>query len=200
MADETPGQQIAEALYAAKAASGKSLNKSQLANVIDAKIKELKLYRPKRMVSGRNIMFDALCVACGINPSDVTSSQGSNIGTALGEISAVSPDLTAEDLQLRANKYRKLYPDIAITPSGLAAHWGECWAGERTKQSAATTEPDGWRDVFREMCRDAEWSDRSIESVINAGWSRMSIEHRTGIIRRIQLKTSNEARPTNSES
>jgi hypothetical protein len=75
----------------------------------------------------RNPLFDALAEATGQNAEQITKSAGGQIGKALAEIKAVSPEITAEQIKERAANYRTHFKDdIAISPSALAKWWGLC--------------------------------------------------------------------------
>jgi hypothetical protein len=76
----------------------------------------------------RNLPFDALADATGANPA----ASGGEIAKALAAIKTqlpadLQPDVPAgwfvAEIYRRADNYRSLYPDWALTPSALAKHW-----------------------------------------------------------------------------
>lgn len=184
---QTNGQKIAARLWDAKASAGKPMTQEQVANVIDGMIKEIGLTKARKRVNGRDQLFDGLCVACGIDPTEVTRPHAATIGTALADIAAVAPDLTPEEFGLRANKYKRLHADWELTPSALATHWGELGSGDigQTLASRCAAEPANWQDFARQMFVDAEWSEGSIALVLEKGWSHLSLDHRKAIQNRI---------------
>jgi hypothetical protein len=74
----------------------------------------------------RNPLFDALAEATGQNAEQITKSAGGQIGKALAEIKAVSPEITVEQIKERAANYRTHFADVSISPSALAKWWGLC--------------------------------------------------------------------------
>lgn len=184
---DSPGMAIADRLWEQKAASGVAMTKAQVANVIDAMLKELGYSKKRTRVGGRDLLFDALCVACGINPQEVTRMAATGIGTALADIAAVTPDLTPEEFGMRAAKYRREHPDWELTPTALCTHWGELGKGDagQTVASMHASEPQGWQDVARRMFTEAEWDSLSIDVLLRTGWGAMSLTHRKAIQNRL---------------
>ena len=186
-AKQTPGQAIAARLWEEKARNGKPMTEAQVGNVIDGMLKELGMSKKRARVGGRDLFFDALCVACGINPQEVTRMAATGIGTALADIAAVTPNLTPEEFGIRAAKYRREHPDWELTPTALCTHWGELGTGDagQTVASMHAAEPQGWQDVATRMFQEAEWSEGSIAVILQNGWSGMSLGHRKAIQHRI---------------
>jgi hypothetical protein len=203
----TPGQKIMARLVEAKTAHGQKMTQDQGAAIIDGMIKELGLRKTRTRVNGRDQLFDGLCVACGIDPSEVTRPHGATIGTALADIAAVSPDLTPEEFGLRANKYKRLHPDWELTPSALATHWGELGTGDigQTMASKCSAEPEGWQLALTASLLAAEWTQESIGVMLAGGWKGLSITHRINLARKLvkiqpeQKPARSFSEPTNSE-
>lgn len=189
MSDQTSGQKIASRLWMAKAAAGKPMDESQVAGIIDGMIKELGLRKARPRVNGRDTLFDGLCIACGINPNEVTRPAGATIGTALADIAAVTPDLTPEAMSQRAARYKNLHPDWELTPSALATHWGELGSGDvgQTIASKHKVAPEGWECVFRAMLGGSEWSESSIDYILSKGWENLSLSHRMAIQKQMRV-------------
>lgn len=194
MSESTPGSKIAHRLWEAKAAAGKPMEESQVAAIIDGMIKELGLKKPNKRVNGRDLLFDGLCVACGVNPSETTRPACATIGTALADIAAVTIDLTPEEFGMRAARYRKNHPDWELTPSALATHWGELGEGDlgRTLASQQANEPVGWQNALKAMLEAAEWDAGSISVMTSAGWTGLSLTHRKSIHRRLGTQFANQ--------
>lgn len=74
-------------------------------------------------------LFDALATECGSNPRELTAAAARECGVALADIRSVAPDLTAAEIQRRAENYRLQFADAACTVFALAKHWARC--GER---------------------------------------------------------------------
>jgi hypothetical protein len=74
----------------------------------------------------RNLLFDALATATGEEPSGLTATAGKAIGSALAEIRKASPDVTPEEIHVRAENYRLHMPQATLTAHALKAHWGRC--------------------------------------------------------------------------
>jgi hypothetical protein len=78
-----------------------------------------KVAAPRR----RDELFDALAGACGIEVAELTRSARGALNRArkdLGEVGA-----TPEDVAARADRYRRRWPAMTLTPSALAKHWPE---------------------------------------------------------------------------
>ena len=74
----------------------------------------------------RDPVFDALAAACGSDPLQLTGPAARKCGIAKAEILKVAPGIAPSEFQKRAAIYRQLYPDVALTPLALSAHWAEC--------------------------------------------------------------------------
>jgi len=184
---QTPGQAIAGRLWQEKARAGKPMTEAQVGNVIDGMLKELGMSKKRARVGGRDLLFDALCVSCGINPQEVTRMAATGIGTALADIAAVTPNLTPEEFGIRASKYRREHPDWELTPTALCTHWGELGTGDAGQAVASmhAAEPNGWQEVAMRMFQEAEWDAGSIAVILQNGWGGMSLGHRKAIQNRI---------------
>jgi uncharacterized protein YdaU (DUF1376 family) len=75
----------------------------------------------------RNVLFDALCLFEGIPLDQVGAKTGARIATALKEIKAISPDVTAEEIHRRGNNYSTHF-STTKTAMALASHWGKCFS------------------------------------------------------------------------
>lgn len=86
-------------------------------------------------VSNGNPLFDAVCTACRLNPSEAP---GARIGKVLRDIREATPDVTPAEIATRSAAYRQKYRDADLTPEALAKHW----SGLGPKATPATTLPD----------------------------------------------------------
>lgn len=73
----------------------------------------------------RNELFDALAVAEGSNPHQLTQPAAKTIGKALADIRRACPGLTPAEIAKRATNYRLHMPDATLTASALAKWWAK---------------------------------------------------------------------------
>lgn len=82
----------------------------------------------------RNPLFDTLARVCDINVDELTPPQAKRVGTALALIrkarEAAGKELRVGDLEARAARYRRKYPQASLTPTALSAHWAELGPGQ----------------------------------------------------------------------
>ena len=118
----------------------------------------------------RNALLDALVSACGGDPNTTTKTAFRSAATALSEIKTVCPDLTTEEINRRAEKYKREHRDWPLTCPSLAKWWSHLSenGGARThsEQLNIYAEPSGWRGVLQNMyqlsnegIRDKHWLD-----------------------------------------
>jgi hypothetical protein len=91
----------------------------------------------------REELFDALCGACGIQREGMTAPMSRTISVALTTIMAVMPNLTSNEILIRAREYRRKHPTWELTPNSLAKYWSTC--ATRDSQKGLLDEPAGWR-------------------------------------------------------
>ena len=72
----------------------------------------------------RDLLFEAMCDACSLTPSELTTTERGALNKALKDLRDV--DATPAAIRIRAANYRSHWPDITLTPSGLAKRWGQC--------------------------------------------------------------------------
>ena len=72
----------------------------------------------------RKPVLDSLATVGGGKPEEVT--QWGPAIKAMADISAVTPNLTAEEVRKRAANYRTHFDGAALTPTALAKHWSVC--------------------------------------------------------------------------
>ncbi len=108
----------------------------------------------------RDALFDGLAQACGYDLRSITPSAAKQVGMAKAEILAASPDVTPEEMTLRAQAYRRRYKDAPCTPMALAKHWPEFGSTKpgKNRPSVSMEPPAGWREAAARRWPDAkEW-------------------------------------------
>lgn len=66
-------------------------------------------------------IWDAVIEACGIKPADITATSRGGINKAVAELKTVGA--TPGQIQVRARRWSKVFPDAKLTPMALAKHW-----------------------------------------------------------------------------
>ena len=130
-------------------------------------------------------LFNALCMACGINPLECPSGMKKTISVALADIRSVTPNLTPDEIARRARAYKSKHRDWPLTAMSLAKWWGEFGQDPaKTFAARSSMEPDGWKEVVPDLMPDAD--PASISYIVNQmGWSRMSSDMQTAIKKRL---------------
>ena len=124
------------------------------ADIIRAQL-AIEFPKPKHgaRVNGRDVIFDAIGVACDIDLTCLTRQMAKHIATAKRDILEASPSVTPEEIERRGDAYRAKYKDAACTPTALANHWAEFGRPtERRTRTAKTDvyqEPANWRDRLK---------------------------------------------------
>lgn len=135
-------------------------------------------------------LFNAMCLACGINPVETTSAMKRTVAVAIADIRTVTPNLTPDEIASRARTYKNKHRDWPLTPMALTKHWGECGMGDlhKTYTAQQSVEPAGWQDVVPDMMEGAEAA--SISYVISRGWPSLSSSLQSAIRKRLEQRTS----------
>ena len=89
--------------------------------------------------------FEALAKACGRDPGQMTKRDDRACRVALAEIKRVHPDVQPAEFTRRAERYRVIFREAAITPSALCAHWAACGDAVRPTAVVREDEPANWR-------------------------------------------------------
>lgn len=101
----------------------------------------------------REVLFDALAIAEGSDPKQLTKDGARRVAVALAQIKAVCPDLTISEVQRRARVYRTVMPaGSRLTANALAVNWAKCGGGAtpQVKPTALPPPPEGWRTMLEE--------------------------------------------------
>lgn len=68
--------------------------------------------------------FEALAELEGWTPATkLTKSAGAKVGAALKEIEAIDPNITGTEIRARIVRYRREFPNAAVTAPAIAKHW-----------------------------------------------------------------------------
>ena len=132
-------------------------------------------------------LFNAMAMACGINPLECPAVMKKTISVALADIRTVTPNLTPDEIGRRARAYKSKHRDWPLTAMSLAKWWGE-FGQDQAKTFAARTslEPEGWEEAVPKVMPDADPS--SISYIIHQmGWSRMSSDMQTAIKKHLNV-------------
>lgn len=152
-----------------------------LAAMIRAKLL-IEFPKPKKgpgRLNGRDLIFDAIALACEIDLESITRAAGGSIATAKRDILEASPNVSPEEIERRASLYGRKYR-VSITPNGLAAHWPEFGGNGARKAVAADlyTEPVNWRATLRRLYPNAQ----SLDEKCAGKWLDLSTDLRAEII------------------
>lgn len=86
---------------------------------------------PPKKERGPDECFEFLVAMTGATLQTVTKGMRGEINTALRDIRTVMPEVTAKDMQRRADAYRQKWPNVTCSPSALAKHWGSLQTGAK---------------------------------------------------------------------
>jgi len=95
----------------------------------------------------RDHAFEALCEAWGVGEDvELTRDQRGRVNAALKQLREVHPELESYELSIvikqRAANWSSVYPEIALTPQALTAHWASletAWKAPSMTTNASTT-------------------------------------------------------------
>ncbi len=88
----------------------------------------------------RDLIFEALCEATGVEAKSLTKPGRGALNAALRDIRAASPDVTPQEVKRRAERYARKFSGAALTAPALAKHWASLGAApvdDWTKQAVA---------------------------------------------------------------
>lgn len=105
---------------------------------------------PAKPARARDVLFDALAIAEGSDPAQLTKGAARTVAVALAEIKKACPGLTVTEIKARAARYRRVMPQgSTITASALAKHWARCGeARPKFEPEQPKDGPLGWRDTL----------------------------------------------------
>ena len=120
------------------------------------------------MTKGQDLPFEALAEATS---TDWNVGRG-ELNAALRDIKTQQPGL--EDVELageilyRAKLYRRMYPDIALTPNALAKHWLRVF--EEQKRSGSTNQTPAPKGCA--TCGDHQFVVVSTRPAVTTDWMK----------------------------
>ena len=92
----------------------------------------------RRVVNPPDGLFETMVEVCGHDPKRLTSSERGRINKALKDLREVG--VTPDEIRSAAKVYRSKYPNAALTPTALSAHWSTLQ--RRTSTPTATVDPE----------------------------------------------------------
>jgi hypothetical protein len=95
---------------------------------------------PVAQARPRDLIFEALCEATGVEAKSLTKPGRGALNVALRDIRAASPDVTPQEVKRRAERYALKFSGAALTAPALAKHWASLGAApvdDWTKQAVA---------------------------------------------------------------
>jgi len=128
----------------------------------------------------RDALFDALCGCCSIPREGMTKPMARSIAVSLTAIMAVTPNITSNEIIIRAREYRRKHPTWELTPSSLAKYWGSC--ATRDSLKGLLDEPAGWRSKHPLIFPEAE-SGASGAYFASMPWEKIGRVYQEKIIR-----------------
>lgn len=99
-------------------------------------------------------IFDALVLACGLDPAGLTSSARGATNKAVKELREV--DATPESILRVARAYQQKWPDLSMSPTSIAKHYPSL-VGANTPKREIKKE----LGVSCESCKGSGWFDES---------------------------------------
>lgn len=105
-------------------------------------------------------LFNALAVACGRNPLEMTKPEQRVCAIALAEIRAASHGVEPDEIKCRVRVYKNIHRDWPVTPKAIALHWSSLGSGDRTLSAKRDIyiEPPNWREAAKKLYPAAlEW-------------------------------------------
>jgi DNA-binding transcriptional regulator YhcF (GntR family) len=93
----------------------------------------------------RDEVWDAVMLACGVNPSTINSQERGRHNRAVKALK--ESGATAEQIQSRASAYRVKFPNVALTPIALASHWSELDSTVAVVETQPPAAPKGWNAI-----------------------------------------------------
>lgn len=104
----------------------------------------------------RDELFDALALADGSDPKQLTPNHAKRIGVALAQIRKACPDLTPNEIHRRARIYTSVMPaGNRRTASALAANWAKCGGRPIVAMSGPFAPelpaPGNWRETMERL-------------------------------------------------
>lgn len=93
----------------------------------------------------RNPIWDALLIACNVDPNSVNSSEASRYGKMVRVLN--ESEATPEEIFARAQTYRQKFPQASLTPTALVNRWSECDPTRQEMSGLKGVVPQGWNAI-----------------------------------------------------
>lgn len=126
-----------------------NLYKINTTGIVNEQTEEEVEVKPKKTKApakrARNPIWDALLVVCGVDPNNVNSSEASRYGRMVRILN--ESNATPEEIQLRADVYRRKFPNATLTPTALVNRWSECNPASQDANSMKGIVPAGWNAI-----------------------------------------------------
>ena len=125
----------------------------------EGKDKGINTSEPAKPARVRDPLFDALAIADGSDPRQLTPTHAKRIGVALAQLRKACPSLTPAEIARRARIYASVMPSgTRCTASALAANWAKC-GGDPLPSLASPTAPEApppeaWRTTMERLYPD----------------------------------------------
>ena len=100
---------------------------------------------PVVSVEKKDEVWDAVMLACAVNPSTINSQERGRHNRAVKALK--ESGATPEQIQYRASAYRVKFPNVALTPIALASHWSELDSEIVSQQVLTKDVPKGWNAI-----------------------------------------------------
>lgn len=98
-----------------------------------------KTERPKKRRHPHADIFEALCLACGLEWANFTRRERGKVQKAAAELFEVGA--TVLQIQQRAAEYKRAFPGAAMTPCAISGQW--TYLGSRLKPSLSLCDTRG---------------------------------------------------------
>lgn len=102
----------------------------------------------RRVVKPRDGLFETMVAVCGHDPKRLTASERGRINKALKDLREVG--VTPDEIRSAAKVYRSKYPNAALTPTALSAHWSTLQRRNVTATPTVDPELEAIRNSERE--------------------------------------------------
>lgn len=108
-------------------------------------VEEQQPKKKKRAARERNPIWDALLIACNVNPDNVNESEAGRYGKLVKVLK--NSDATPEEIFARAQTYKHKFPRATLTPTALVNRWSECDPSRVEMNGLQGVVPQGWNAI-----------------------------------------------------
>lgn len=142
-------------------------------------------------------LIDTLVSIDGSDPKQATGPALNSAAVALGHILEVAPNVTPDEIAIRAKRFKEHYRNASITPHALAKHWALCGTTNGNGGSAKTlvrtgpNEPDGWKAWLNHNLPDSIYSAGQKDEA--HAWSDMPTDAQWHVVKQMQKGNNGRA-------